>query len=152
MRLIPKSDRQSGFTLLEVLVAIIVLAVGLLGLASLQATGLRFNQVAHQRTQATNMAYDMVDRMRNNRLAARDGDYNATFPDPAPTCTQELELDQGSVAARDIAAWHNALACILPSGNGEITVNNNDIATITVRWDDSRGEDDLLVFVVESRI
>jgi len=62
--------RQSGFTLLEVLVAILVLSIGLLGLAGLMASSIRNNHSAYQRTQATWLAYDMIDRMRVNRANA----------------------------------------------------------------------------------
>lgn len=54
----------SGFTLLEVMIAIFVLSVGLLGLALLQTTGLRLNTDSHSRTQATYAAYDIIDKMR----------------------------------------------------------------------------------------
>ncbi len=57
---------NTGFTLIEVLIAMLVLAVGLLGLAGLQATSLRNNQSAYNRSQATQLAYDLADRMRAN--------------------------------------------------------------------------------------
>ena len=58
--------RQSGFSLLEVLIAIVVTSIGLLGLAAMQATGLRNNHSAYHRSQATVLAYDIADRMRSN--------------------------------------------------------------------------------------
>lgn len=66
-----------GLTLVEILVALLVLSIGLLGLAALQTTSLRFNTSAYYRTQATALAYDLSDRMRANRQAALDGLYNA---------------------------------------------------------------------------
>ena len=57
---------NSGFTLIEVLIAMLVLAVGLLGLAGMQATGIRNNLSAYNRSLATQLAYDMADRMRSN--------------------------------------------------------------------------------------
>ncbi|WP_457319849.1 type IV pilus modification protein PilV, partial [Stenotrophomonas sp. P5_B8] len=59
---------QAGFTLLEVLIAIVVLAFGLLGFAMLQTTSVRFVQSANYRTQATNLAYDLTELMRSNRF------------------------------------------------------------------------------------
>ena len=61
-----KMKTHSGFTLIEVLISMLILAVGLLGLAGLQATGLRNNLSAYNRSQATQLAYDMADRMRAN--------------------------------------------------------------------------------------
>ena len=59
-------NKNAGFTLIEVLIAMLVLAVSLLGLAGLQATSLRNNQSAYNRSQATQLAYDLADRMRAN--------------------------------------------------------------------------------------
>lgn len=64
-KLLPRSAQ--GFTLLEVLIAVVVLSVGLLGLARLQTAGLRQNHSAFMRSQATMLAYDIIDRMRTNK-------------------------------------------------------------------------------------
>jgi len=152
MRMKLKPSRQSGFTLIEVLIAILILGIGLLGLASLQAVGLQFNQSSQFRSQATNLAYEMADRMRSNRQAARDGDYTGPLVTPLPDCTPNLALNQATVAARDVASWRNSLACLLPLGNGAIAVDNDGIATITVQWDDSRGEEAALAFVMETQL
>ncbi|MGI9304444.1 MAG: type IV pilus modification protein PilV, partial [Gammaproteobacteria bacterium] len=56
-----------GFTLLEVLIATVVLSIGLIGLAALMIQGQKFNRSALNRSQATFIAYDMADRMRANR-------------------------------------------------------------------------------------
>jgi len=58
--------KTTGFTLIEVLVAVVVLAGGLLGLAALQVTSLSSNQTAYNRSQATQLAYDIADRMRTH--------------------------------------------------------------------------------------
>ena len=59
-----------GFTMIEVLIAMVILAIGLLGLAALQAVGMRNNHSALSRFQATLSAYDMADRMRSNSGAS----------------------------------------------------------------------------------
>lgn len=135
--------QQGGFTLLEVLVTMVILAIGLLGLAGLQATSLRFNQSSYLRSQATNLAYDMVDRMRANRNAALPssgtGAYdNQALASPPPACAPGTALS-GTVAAKDITAWRNALACTLPRGTGSIARNGANF-TIIVQWDDTRGQ------------
>ena len=148
------TSTQSGFTLLEVVIAILVLAIGLLGLASLQAVGLQFNQSSQFRTQATNLAYEMADRMRSNRQAARDteSDYNIDLAAPPLSCTQNFALDQATVAIRDVQSWRNNLACLLPSGRGAIAVDSDGMATITVQWDDSRGQEAPEDFVMVTRL
>ena len=139
----PSALKQRGFTLIEVMVAVVVLAVGLLGLAGLQATSLRFNDSAYQRSQATALAYDMVDRMRANRreaISTSGNPYNLPTSTPALTCTSGAAAG-ATLAAQDVAAWRNALACLLPSGTGSVVrQGTNNVFTITVRWNDKREE------------
>ena len=131
----PKS-RCQGLTLIEILIALIVLSVGLLGLASMQTASVKFTTSSNQRTQATALAYDLVDRMRGNRLAALNGDYNVAFESPVPACGA---FDgSGTLSDQDIAAWRNAMACRLPQSTGSVT-RVNDEFTITIIWDDSQG-------------
>ena len=126
----------AGFSLLEVLIALLVLSVGLLGLAALQANTLQFNQSAYLRSQATSLAYDMADRMRANREAALNGDYNAGLANPIPDCD---DVAAGTVVERDLASWRIALACALPVGNGSVAVTvPGGVVTITVQWDETR--------------
>jgi type IV pilus assembly protein PilV len=125
--------RASGFTLIEVLVALIVLSIGLLGVAGMQITGLRANQSAGSRTQASYLADDIIDRMRANNTSARNGDYNIATMGGTVTGT--------TTAALDVQAWVAELLS-LPSGQGQIQVNAaTNIATVTIQWVDSRGGD-----------
>lgn len=126
--------KQSGFTLLEVLVAMLVLTIGLLGLAGLMASSMRNNLSASQRTQATWMAYDIIDRMRANRTSAIAGTYDTNWG--AAACT--VAAPTGTVEAQDIAAWKSQLGCVLPTGDGSI-VTNAGRATVVIQWNDSRG-------------
>ncbi|MCI0506012.1 MAG: type IV pilus modification protein PilV [Gammaproteobacteria bacterium] len=131
---------QTGFTMLEVLVAIVVLSFGLLGLAGLQADGLRNNTSAYLRSQATLMAYDMLDRMRANMQGVANGDYNnllnTTPADPA-CISSGCSIEQ--MTQHDAYEWSQKLAELLPSGQGSVTGNGQgSVFTITVMWDDTR--------------
>src|SRR5690606_37396381 len=110
---------SAGFTLIEVLIAVLVMSIGLLGIAALQTATVQFNRGAHLRSQATSLAYDIADRMRANRAAALADAYDVVFADPAPACGAPAG---DTVAEQDLSAWQMALACALPLGNGQIEV------------------------------
>lgn len=115
MFLVP--SRQRGFTLIEILVTVVVLAIGLLGLAGLQVKTLSFNRDAYLLSQVTNLEYDMLDRMRANRGAAEIGNYDSNLTEALPTYASSL-TPSGSLADQDKAIWRNALASpdLLPQG------------------------------------
>ena len=123
--------RDAGFSMIEVLIALVVTSIGLLGLAALQATSLRVNHGSFLRTQATQFAHDLADRMRANRVAALDDAYDLGFDD-VPTGT--------TVAALDLAQWRASLARELPEGRGAVDVDTSGVAVVRVRWDDARGD------------
>lgn len=129
-------SKLGGLTLIEVLVALLILSIGILGLATLQTASLNFNNASAQRTQATVLAYDMADRMRANRAAAMAGDYDLALPGAPPACAAPAVV--GTVAAQDLSTWQMALACRLPLGNGSIVRNGSEV-TLSVVWDDSHG-------------
>jgi type IV pilus assembly protein PilV len=145
-----------GFTLLEVLVAVLVLSIGLLGLAGLQTYGLRNNHSAFLRSQAVVMAYDAFDRMRGNReqaLLGTGSNYNTAFTDAAPSAPSCTSCSSTQVAQIDLAEWKTDVAR-LPAGRGRIAIDANGKATIQVQWADNRDSDaaQLLTVTVESLI
>lgn len=130
--------QNHGFTLLEVMVAVFVLAIGLLGMAHLQITSLKHNQSAEFRTQAALLAADMLDRMRANRDAAHTGNYAISLESEPPTTTN-------SIADADIVDWQNNIATFLPNGDGEIscgvfTINTEFICDVTISWIDTQND------------
>ena len=118
---------QRGISLLEVLVAIVILSLGLLGITGLQITGLKNSHTAYLRGQAAQYAYDMIDRMRVNRQAAINGNYNLAMGDSDPAC--------GTLATCDQQEWRGQVRG-LPDGNGAIAVANGK-ATVTVQWSEA---------------
>lgn len=125
--------REVGFSIVEVLVALLVLAIGLLGLAALQAQGLRFNHDAYVRTQATHVAYDIIDRMRANRANAA----LYTVGDPGFVCDPTV-----ATVTMDLSCWYDSLAIALPGGDGVISANGAaNFYDVTVRWIDRTPRD-----------
>jgi type IV pilus assembly protein PilV len=116
-----------GFTLIEVLVTLVILSVGLLGMAALHTTNLRNNLDSALRSQASALAADIADRMRANRNAAIAGNYDIAI---GATITV---VSGSSLADRDKAAWKTLLAQVLPNGDGAVS-RSGDVFTISVRW------------------
>lgn len=133
--------RQRGVGLVEVLVATLLVSIGLLTLASLQALALSRSTSAALRTEAVGQSYDLLDRMRANRAQAIGGLYNLAFDD-TPTGS--------TLAAADLASWKAALDSLLPDGDGQVRVDAQ-VVTITVRWRDTGSTVDAEPAVVNLR-
>ena len=132
-------QHNAGFTMLEVLITMVILSIGLLGLAGMQANGLKNNHLAYVRSQATLLAYDMSDRMRSNMAGVEAGSYNNLSGDPVttpPDCEVEV-CSPASMASYDYAKWSAALASNLPKGEGAVSVAAG-IYTVSVMWDDDK--------------
>jgi len=128
------APRQCGMTLIEILVAIVVLSIGLLGLAGLQVKGLQVNQGSTYRWQAAMLAEDMADRIRADAAGAAAGSYALAFG-VMPASTGNAATDAA------INEWLARVAA-LPSGQAQIAATAGGAANemdIQVQWDDSRG-------------
>jgi len=125
--------RQLGFSMIEVMVAVVILSTALLALTLLQVISLRGSGSAYSRSEAVVLSYDIADRMRANRPAAIAGSYDVTMAQAGTA---------GTRAGDDIVLWKNTLAASatnragLPAGNGSITVASG-VATITIEWLDN---------------
>ncbi|KAB7623155.1 type IV pilus modification protein PilV [Alkalilimnicola sp. S0819] len=152
--------RQQGLSLIEVLVAVLVLSVGLLGLAGLQAASLKNNHSAYLRSQATILANDMADRMRANRAGFLSGAYDQPAAAQTATCLTTAGCSAANMAAHDAWEWQQAVAAQLPGGNAIVcrdsTLENTatpaapacdgagDFYAIKIWWNDERDGSTLL--------
>jgi len=146
-------SRTGGFSLIEVLVAVLVLAIGLLGLAGLQASGLRYSGDAVLRTQAVTLAQDIIERMRanpegvKNSPAASDTYYKitSTLTGTLPDCTGST-CSSATMATYDVLLWQQTLTQRLPNGQGTINVTDPGGAglyynvAVTVSWKERQTE------------
>lgn len=149
--------RQSGFTLIEVLVTLVLVSVGLLGIAALQLTTLQGNQESYVRSQASVLAGDILDRIRANPVAFRNDEYTFDYNGkPSATTTR---------VGDDMNKWQTMIDTLLPGGAvaaaGKIdrTVSGSRyIVTITIRWNErppkdfSQGDLGVREFVTRSEI
>ncbi|HWM42573.1 MAG TPA: type IV pilus modification protein PilV [Burkholderiales bacterium] len=120
--------RQRGFTMLEVLIAIMVISIGLLGLAALQMHSLRQGQSAYYRSVATQLAYDMSDRMRGNITGVLANAYNRTgigtdYGTAVANCTTTAGCVAADLARNDAYEWQQLVQTLLPGGEGIICID-----------------------------
>jgi len=146
--------RQAGFTLIEVLVSALLLSIGLVGLAGLQAAALLNNQSPFMRSQVTALAYDLADRMRANVPGANANAYvpaNAAF---VAACTSTAGCTAQQLAQNDLAEWNAEINAYLPMGQGWVCIDSTPRDgtsaldpqcdgvgtqfTIKIWWDDNR--------------
>ena len=120
----PALNSQAGFTLIEVMISVLILSIGLLGLAGLQAAALQTNQSAFTRSQATAFAYDLADRMRANIPGVAAGNYNPANASLTNTCTTTGGCSAQEMAEHDLAEWNALIATYLPMGQGTVCIDS----------------------------
>ena len=132
----------SGFSLIEVLIALAVLSVGLAGLATLILTGIKSNESALLRSQATTFAYDIIDRMRANRGTTGLGGTALAGAYDNVTITSDTSLSAGAMAETDLYQWQQALAgSSLPGWTAGVRRLGGNLFLVAVSWDDGRARD-----------
>jgi type IV pilus assembly protein PilV len=125
-------SRQRGFSLIEVLVAVLIFSIGLIGLAALTVMATRSNQSAYMRTQVAFLAQSMADRMSANPVGVWNGDYNATYPNTTTqTCSDTVNCTPANLANYDQQMWSNQLKTFLTNPNAKITCTNPTAYTPT---------------------
>ena len=137
--------KQKGATLIEILVAVLVLSFGLLGMAALQARALKGNQSAMQRTQAVMMSYYILDAMRVDRSSAKSLNYNTgslSGTTIGAICNPD-DVTGSSLANNNVKHWIISLKTAIGKAGdsttcGAILCDASGICQVQVRWDDSR--------------
>ncbi|MDY7561916.1 type IV pilus modification protein PilV [Pseudomonas sp. 10B1] len=123
-----KNHAQAGTTLVEVLISVLVLAIGLLGAAAIQLNALKYTDSSTLSSQASFVAYDMMDRIRANP----DVDYSLAVSGAAPTANISVAHDQ------DLADFSANVAAFAGAGSKRsITVVGREV-TIAITWLDTR--------------
>ncbi|WP_020410262.1 type IV pilus modification protein PilV [Hahella ganghwensis] len=130
---------QKGLGLIEVLVTVLILAVGLLGIAALQAKSLKNNAESYYRTQATVLATDLADRVRSNRaiLDTFENAYDMTFATSKTiTTTKNCETaacSESDLAEYDKVNWVGLVIDNLPGGEAQVTTDEQTDGSFLVK-------------------
>jgi type IV pilus assembly protein PilV len=136
-------NNVGGFTLIEVLVALLILAVGVMGIVALQFKTLQYSYDANLRSQVNFLAYDISDRMRGNRANAAtyvsdaNNNYVVGTSVSAGTCTQAT----GASAANDMICWRQQIfQAMPPNSTASISGPVASLYTIALAWTDRSGQ------------
>ncbi|MDI9246786.1 type IV pilus modification protein PilV [Marinobacter sp. CHS3-4] len=141
---------QKGFSLIEVIVTILILGIGILGVASTQVVSLKMNTQSQSRSQAVILAEDLLDRVRASydnigAYALAQGDAQGA---DNGACDTSFVPNGASVPANDIATWENNLACLLPAAERTVAINGNTV-TVTIDWDQDDADSNPVVVRTE---
>lgn len=128
------THHQRGVGIVEIMIAVLVLSIGLLGLAGLQMRTLRNSESSMQRGVAVIETHAVADAMRADRQNAIDGDFDLALDADAPTGTTFAEVA--------LAGWRKNIENSLGSGATGSVDCNGTLCDITIRWNDSRGSGD----------
>lgn len=144
MSLERRAARQRGITMVEALVALVVLSVGMLGIAGLYVSSLRAERTALVRTQAVNLVQDMVNRIRANARARNAYDVADSYGGAPGThdCVEDANCSPEELAEDDLARWIDSVGDTLRGGapNADVqfipaaAAGRPDRYTITVDW------------------
>ncbi len=144
-----------GFSLFEVLVALVILAIGMLGIARMLMIAHKSNSSSYLKQQSIQSAYDIVDHIRANRQAAINGNYAVnnlvTSGSPTIPSAPSTNCDSASCSSTQLAnydTWHWLATSVsqLPNGCGSISTaaaGINTLITVTIQWDDSPNQSTL---------
>lgn len=142
----------NGFSLFEVLVALVILAIGMLGIARMLMIAHKANSSSYIRQQSIQAAYDIIDHMHANRQAAINGNYNVNnlvssgapaIPSAPSTTCDTSACSSTQLASYDSWRWLSAELTKLPNGCGAVSTNTvglNTVITVIIQWDDNASQ------------
>ena len=133
--------KSTGFTLLEVLIALTILSIGLLGLAAMQTMAISAGQGGYLRTQAVWQIYDITDRMRANSSGVKSNYYDNIDSGTVSLPTSCNPCDDLGRANWDAYDWATSVQNTLPTGTATVTGDGTNF-TITITWFDPSSRDD----------
>lgn len=131
----PGYRQQAGISLIEVLVSVLILSVGILGVASLQMYSLKVNTEANLQSQASLQVKDLIERVRMNP------EDRESFQVTSTSCREGGAPTGEGFAHQQMVDWCEAVARVLPGGQGAVVVNNDSV-DVEVTWLERRDRDE----------
>jgi type IV pilus assembly protein PilV len=145
----PARRRARGMTLIEVMIALLLLAFGMMGLLGLKLTGLKMTGQSHSRSVAALHAAEIIDRMRANPVRALANEYNIALAAAAPAAP-------AGIAQIDLVEWRRGITQNLPSGSGSVAMLAGGLVRVVVQWSERGGDGAdtrvLLSYTTEARL
>lgn len=137
-------NKNRGVGLIEVLISLLIITIGILGMAGVHSSSLQYNQSSYVQSQATFLATDMLDRIQANSSLAKGGtsyqvglddlEFSQCIESSYPTNCEAGSCTPQEMAAYDILQWKFQLACQIPGSKGAVTfVDSGDVRTYTIR-------------------
>jgi type IV pilus assembly protein PilV len=143
---------QRGFTLIEMMIALLIFSIGLMGMAGLMVLSVKTNQSAYLRTQAAFLAQSMADRMRANMglIDSYEGSYSYATAGTDP-CASGIACSPAQTVVRDRAVWSQQLIDSMPNPTAAIDCDGavlggvahrgaapfDGMCTLTITWDEA---------------
>ena len=155
--------QNRGFTLIEVMVAVVVLAIGLLGMATLMMQSLQSSESAYSRSQASLLAYDIIDRMRANKVASVDPnisftvthasqstDYNYSYSSANCPAGGNAAATGSPKATADLSEWCVQVRSSLPNvQTASVERQSGSVYRVTIEWQEANAENSDLIVEAE---
>ncbi|MGP1677520.1 MAG: type IV pilus modification protein PilV [Burkholderiales bacterium] len=141
-----RARMQAGFSMIEVLISLVLIAVAMFGHAGLQLNAMKFAKSGASRTQAAFLSNELAERMEANKAGSVGGNYvvasESSTPSTAATDCLTAACNATALAAYDLAEWTTRVAATLPPGASwqitNPTAGNPSWYTIVVNWPDRR--------------
>ncbi|MDH0098362.1 type IV pilus modification protein PilV [Ectopseudomonas hydrolytica] len=162
MRAINRHEGKA-FTLIEVMVAVVILAIGLLGMGTLMMQSLQSSESAYSRSQATLLAYDIIDRMRANKVtsnsaytsftvthASQSTDYNYSYSSANCPAGGNAAATGSPKATADLSEWCVQVRSSLPNvQTASVERQSGSVYRVTIEWQEANAENSDLIVEAE---
>lgn len=131
-----KLKRNNGYTLFEVMIAVLIVSFGMIAMGGLMISSMRYSKESANRFVATQQLYEMADRMRANHTGVAAGYYDSASGTPSASSCRTASCNISALAQFDISEWNTKNSRVLPMGQGTVAKSGNGFL-IAVSWSET---------------